>query len=78
MAILFLSGGVNNFQKETDRAGKESTTFQPNIGVGLNIKDVISIDYALTDVGDNSIALYSNVFSLKLNIYGKDNKPKID
>jgi hypothetical protein len=76
--FIFLRGGVNNFQKETDRAGKESTTFQPNIGVGLNIKDIVSIDYALTDVGDNSIALYSNVFSLKLNIYGKDKKPKID
>ena len=41
-------------------------TFQPNIGVGVTIKDILSIDYALTDIGDQSVALYSNVFSLKL------------
>ena len=41
--------------------------FQPNIGVGVKIK-ALTIDYALTDIGDQSVALYSNVFSLKLDI----------
>ena len=28
----------------------------------------ISIDYAITDIGDQSVALYSNVFSLKIDL----------
>jgi hypothetical protein len=39
-----------------------------NIGIGINIKDKLIIDYALTDLGNQSIALYSNIFSLKFNI----------
>ncbi|MFC1732992.1 PorV/PorQ family protein [candidate division KSB1 bacterium] len=66
--IFFLRGGVGNLQEETDFGGKKTTTFQPNMGIGVNIKDLVIIDYALTDIGDNSVAVYSNVFSLKLNI----------
>lgn len=66
--VVFLRGGVGNFQKETDLDGKRKTTFQPNIGVGIVIKKLVAIDYALTDVGNASIALYSNVFSVKVNI----------
>ncbi len=65
--IVFLRGGITNFQYETDFERKEKLTFQPNLGVGVRFKG-ISIDYALTDIGDNSIALYSNVFSLKLDL----------
>ena len=39
--------------------------FQPNIGVGFKYKG-IQIDYALTDLGDQSAALYSNIFSVTL------------
>ena len=67
--MIFLRGGVGNIQKETDNnTGKKITTFQPNIGIGINIKNKISLEYALTDIGDNSIALYSNIFSLRINI----------
>jgi hypothetical protein len=38
--------------------------FQPNIGLGFKYKG-IQIDYALTDLGNQSAALYSNIFSLK-------------
>jgi hypothetical protein len=69
--IVFLRGGFGNFQQETNIDGKKHTTFQPNIGVGIVIKKIVSIDYALTDVGNASIALYSNVFSLKVNINRK-------
>lgn len=69
--IVFLRGGFGNFQQETDMLGKKRTTFQPNIGVGIVIKKIVAIDYALTDVGNASIALYSNVFSLKVNINRK-------
>jgi len=66
--IVFLRGGIGNIQKETDISNKKITTFQPNVGIGVNIKDVVSIDYALTDIGNSSIALYSNIFSLKVNL----------
>ena len=69
--MIFLRGGFGNFQKETSIDGKTRTSFQPNIGVGIVIKKIVSIDYALTDVGNASIALFSNVFSLKFNINRK-------
>ena len=65
--MVFLRGGVNNFQFETKFEGKKELTFQPNIGVGFRYKG-ISVDYALTDVGDQSIALYSNIISLKIDL----------
>lgn len=66
--IVSLRGGIGNFQSYYLPNEKRKYSLQPNIGIGINIGDVLYIDYALTDVGDNSIALYSNVFSLKLNI----------
>ncbi len=66
--IAFLRGGVGNFQEETVGKNKKQTTFQPNMGVGINIKNTVTIDYALTDLGNSSIALYSNIFSLKINL----------
>ena len=70
--IVYLRGGMGNFQKVRAEVGKHKvTTFQPNIGVGLSFKGV-KIDYALTDIGDQSVALYSNVFSVSVDL----NKPK--
>ena len=66
--VIFLRMGIGNIQKSTDVVGKKITTFQPNIGLGVKIKSV-TIDYALTDIGDKSVALYSNVFSLKLELH---------
>ncbi len=63
--MIFVRGGVGNFQNITQLDGSDSVGFQPNIGVGFKYKG-ISIDYALTDIGDQSAALYSNVFSLTL------------
>jgi hypothetical protein len=47
--------------------GVEKVEFQPNIGIGFHYKG-IQIDYALTDIGDQSAAIYSNIFSLKLDL----------
>lgn len=65
--MLYLRAGVGNFQNVQQLDGAQSTGFQPNIGVGFAYKG-IQIDYALTDIGDQSAALYSNVFSLKLDL----------
>jgi len=67
--IVFLRAGVGNFQRATsDVDASKITTVQPNIGVGLKIKSV-SIDYALTDLGNLSQSLYSHVFSVKLDLH---------
>ncbi len=63
--LVFLRGGIGNFQNELQIDGSEDLTFQPNFGVGFKYRG-IQIDYAFTDIGDQSAALYSNVFSLKL------------
>ena len=63
--MIYLRGGVGNFQNETQIDDSEQLNFQPNFGVGFNYKG-IQIDYAFTDIGDQSTALYSNVFSVKL------------
>lgn len=63
--LVFLRLGAGNFQNETQFDDSEQLTFQPNFGLGFNYKG-IQIDYAFTDIGDQSAALYSNVFSVKL------------
>ncbi len=63
--LVFLRAGVGNFQNELQIDNSENLTFQPNFGVGFKYNG-IQIDYAFTDIGDQSAALYSNVFSLKL------------
>lgn len=69
--LIFLRGGIGNLQRiKSDLGNREILTFQPNIGIGIKIKN-LTIDYALTDIGDQSVALYSNVFSLKLDLYKK-------
>ena len=63
--LVFLRAGVGNFQNELQIDNSENLTFQPNFGVGFKYKG-IEIDYAFTDIGDQSAALYSNVFSIKI------------
>ncbi len=67
---IFIRGGLGNLQYITEITGDRNMTLQPNIGIGLRIKSIY-LDYALTDIGDQSAALYSNIFSLKLNIFKK-------
>ncbi len=68
--VIYLRGGIGNFQVTTDIDGHQLTTFQPNFGLGVKLKS-IRIDYALTDIGDQSVALYSNVFSIRMDITKK-------
>jgi len=70
--FIFLRGGVGNFQRTTDIDGDRTTTYQPNFGLGVSFS-YFNIDYALTDIGDRSGALFSNVFSLRIDIDRKPN-----
>lgn len=63
--LVFLRAGVGNFQNVEQIDGSKKINFQPNIGIGFKYKG-IQIDYALTDLGDQSAALYSNIFSVKV------------
>ncbi|KGO93384.1 hypothetical protein Q766_08780 [Flavobacterium subsaxonicum WB 4.1-42 = DSM 21790] len=65
--LVFLRAGVGNFQNEKQIDNSTSLSFQPNIGLGFKYRG-ISVDYALTDIGDQSVALYSNIFSLKVDL----------
>lgn len=61
--IIYLRGGIGSFQQVLDLDYQDEWTFQPNIGLGLRLKNLV-IDYALTDVGDQAAAQYSHVFSI--------------
>lgn len=63
--LVFLRAGMGNFQNELQIDNSEQLSFQPSFGVGFKYQG-IQLDYAFTDIGDQSVALYSNVFSLKL------------
>ncbi|WP_443135185.1 putative type IX sorting system protein PorV2 [Flavobacterium sp. KACC 22763] len=65
--LVFVRAGAGNFQNVTQLDNTEKVNFQPNIGVGFRYKG-IQIDYALTDLGNQSTALYSNIFSLKVDL----------
>jgi hypothetical protein len=62
---IFVRAGIGNFQRVKEFDNVQSMTFQPNIGLGLRIR-TLQIDYALSDIGNVSDVLYSNVFSLRI------------
>ena len=62
--IAFLRFGVGSFQKEILINENEQMKFQPNFGIGIDVWSFV-LDYSLTDLGNNSSVLYSNVFTFK-------------
>jgi len=81
----YLRAGIGNFQRvkefqALDALNEETYwTFQPNLGVGIVLDDIV-IDYALTDIGNVAESPYSHVFSIKYSlerlpgIYAKDKR----
>lgn len=65
--VLDFRFGIGDITKETDFNNEKYFTIQPNIGMGFKF-DNIRIDYALTNLGDQSAGLYSNLFSLRYSI----------
>lgn len=65
--LVFLRAGVGNFQNIQQIDNTTKIGFQPNIGLGFKYKG-IQVDYALTNLGSQSAALYSNIFSLKVDL----------
>jgi len=63
--FVFLRAGVGNLQNTTEFDGSKSLSLQPNFGVGF-IYNGIQVDYALTNIGSIGNALFSNIFSIKI------------
>jgi len=70
--------GVGNIQRVTNFDETKDMNIQPNIGIGFRIS-AVHIDYAYTNIGGLSAALYSHVISLKihLNKLSKSSQPQI-
>jgi hypothetical protein len=77
---LFLRAGINNFQRalaDKDTLNQKKVwIYQPGIGAGFNLQN-IRIDYAFTNLANQSSGLYTHIFSLQLNLVNdKKKKPK--
>lgn len=62
--IIDFRFGIGDIKKELDFNNHRYLSIQPNIGIGFHFSN-IRIDYALTDLGNQSSSLYSNIFSLR-------------
>lgn len=71
---IFIRAGVGKFQRELDINNQKTLKLQPNIGIGLKLGSLM-LDYALTDIGDVSASLYSNMFSVRFSINKKEATP---
>ena len=72
--VFFVRAGINNFQKALDESDSSNTKhvwiYQPSIGAGFRISNV-QIDYAFTNLANQSNPLYTHIFSLKLDLKKK-------
>ncbi len=73
--VFFVRAGVTNFQKALSDGDtlnqKKVWIYQPSLGAGFKIKNV-NIDYAFTNLANQSNPLYTHVISLRI-IFGKKN-----
>jgi len=63
--LLFLRGGVMNFQQVPNVDGEDRLTVFPTAGLGINYR-FFALDYALSNIGDFQDNLYSHLISLRL------------
>ena len=72
--VFFIRAGITNFQKafkDGDTTNQKKVwIYQPSAGAGFKIKNVM-IDYAFTNLANQSNPLYTHIFSIRLNIAGK-------
>jgi len=72
--VFFVRAGITNFQKALQDGDttnqKKVWIYQPSAGAGFKIKNVM-IDYAFTNLANQTNPLYTHIFSIRLNIVGK-------
>jgi len=75
--VFFLRAGINNFQKALSDGDtlnqKKVWIYQPSAGAGFRIQNV-TIDYAFTNLANQSNPLFTHVFSLRLNLVNDKKK----
>jgi len=75
--VFYLRAGINNFQKalaDGDTLNQKKVwIYQPSAGAGFKVSNV-TIDYAFTNLANQSNPLFTHVFSLRANLI--DNKRK--
>jgi hypothetical protein len=68
---IFFRAGISNFQKALADADtlnqKKVWVYQPSIGAGFKINNVM-IDYAFTNLANQSNPLYTHIFSLRVDL----------
>ncbi len=64
---LYVRSGLGNLQRIPSLEGQNSLSLQPNLGMGVRYRNFF-IDYALTNLGNAGVGLYSNLISLRLKI----------
>ncbi|MEP6596117.1 MAG: PorV/PorQ family protein [Ginsengibacter sp.] len=73
--VFFIRAGIYNFQKalaDGDTTNQKKVwIYQPGLGAGFKIKNV-SIDYAFSNLANQSNPLYSHIFSLKFDLIRKE------
>ena len=71
---VFVRAGVSNFQRalaDGDTLNQKKVwIFQPSLGAGFKVGNV-AIDYAFTNLANQSNPLYTNVFSLYIDLVPK-------
>ena len=68
--IIFVRAGVSEFQNITNPFHQQNkVSFQPSAGIGIKYKG-LSLDYDISNSGIGGSNLYSNFFSLKLDMSG--------
>jgi hypothetical protein len=74
--VFFVRAGIYNFQKalaDGDTLNQKKVwIYQPSLGAGFKIKNV-SIDYAFSNLANQSNPLYSHIFSLRFDLVKKEN-----
>ena len=77
--VFYLRAGINNFQKalaDGDTLNQKKVwIYQPGGGAGFKIQNV-TIDYAFTNLANQSNPLFTHVFSLRLNLVGDTKRTK--
>ncbi|MBI5858461.1 MAG: PorV/PorQ family protein [Sphingobacteriales bacterium] len=75
--VFYLRGGINNFQKalaDGDTLNQKKVwIYQPSAGAGFRIGNV-TVDYAFTNLANQSNPLFTHIFSLKLNMVADKKK----
>jgi hypothetical protein len=73
--VFFVRGGITNFQRalaDGDTLNQKKVwIYQPSLGAGFKIKKVF-VDYAFTNLANQSNPLYTHIISLRINLGKKE------